>query len=152
MPVRSIHTPFGDMTVAQEGVAIVSVDWGWGRDQDDTPLLREALAQLDAYFSGKLKTFDLPLAIEGTPFQRRVWQTMQQIPYGETRTYGDVAQELNSAARAVGGACGANRLPILIPCHRILGTGGIGGYSGGEGPATKQQILDLERMAARRLL
>ncbi|WP_222874192.1 methylated-DNA--[protein]-cysteine S-methyltransferase [Hankyongella ginsenosidimutans] len=104
--MRSIHTPFGDMTVAQEGVAIVSVDWGWGRDQDDTPLLREALAQLDAYFSGKLKTFDLPLAIEGTPFQRRVWQTMQQIPYGETRTYGDVAQELNSAARAVGGACG----------------------------------------------
>lgn len=152
MPVRSIHTPFGDMTVAQEGEALVSVDWGWGRDQDDTPLLREALAQLDAYFSGKLKVFDLPISVEGTPFQRRVWEIMLRIPYGETRTYREVAQDLNSAARAVGGACGANRLPILIPCHRILAVNGLGGYSGGEGPATKRQILDLEAMAANRIL
>lgn len=152
MPVRSIHTPFGDMTVAQEGEALVSVDWGWGRDQDETSLLREACAQLDAYFSGKLKVFDLPISVEGTPFQRRVWEIMLRIPYGETRTYREVAQDLNSAARAVGGACGANRLPILIPCHRILAVNGLGGYSGGEGPVTKRQILDLEAMAANRIL
>ena len=84
--------------------------------------------QLERYRDDPDTEFDLPLAIGGTEFQRRVWRIMQRIPRGKTRTYGDVAKSLGSAARAVGQACGENRLPIVIPCHRIIAAGGIGGF------------------------
>lgn len=110
-----------------------------------TPLLAETARQLAAYFADRLELFDLPLAPAGTVFQRRVYDALLAIPYGTTKTYGHLAQELGSVARAVGGACGANPIPIIIPCHRILAGGGkTGGFSGGRGVSTKLQLLQLE--------
>jgi methylated-DNA-[protein]-cysteine S-methyltransferase len=148
MPQLSFLTPLGEITVSEEAGSIIALDWGRGRDQDETPLLHHARAQLHDYFDGRRMAFELPLAPEGTAFRQRVWAAMCAIPAGQTRSYGDVARELGSAARAVGGACGANPIPILIPCHRIVGEqGGVGGYSGGDGPATKRILLALEAAA-----
>ena len=145
MPQLTCLTPLGEMTLTQEDDAIVALDWGRGRDQAPTPLLREAVAQLQDYFDGTRTTFALPLAPHGTAFQRRVWQALGEIPAGETRSYGDLARLLGTAARAIGQANGANPIPILIPCHRVVSTGGaIGGYSGGEGRGTKRVLLTLE--------
>jgi len=107
-------------------------------------LLDEAARQLQAYFEGKLSHFDLPLAPAGSPFENRVWTEMQQIPYGETRCYGDLAAAIGSAPRAVGGACGRNPIPIVVPCHRGLAKTGMGGYSGQGGLDTKRALLRLE--------
>ncbi|WP_239352780.1 methylated-DNA--[protein]-cysteine S-methyltransferase [Snodgrassella communis] len=85
--------------------------------------------QFDAYFSGKLQTFNYPPSSAGTVFQQRVWQAIANIPYGQVATYGDIARILGSAARAVGQACGRNPLPIVIPCHRIVSANGLGGFS-----------------------
>ena len=103
---------------------------------------------LEAYRDDPDTSFDLPLAIGGTEFQRRVWRVMQRIPRGRTRTYGDVAKALGSAARAVGQACGENRLPIVIPCHRIIAASGIGGFGharGGYLLEAKRWLLAHER-------
>ena len=96
-------------------------------------LAGRVVRQLERYRADPDVTFDLPLTIGGTEFQRRVWRVMQRIPRGKTRTYGDVAKALASAARAVGQACGENRLPIIIPCHRIIAAGGIGGFGHARG-------------------
>jgi methylated-DNA-[protein]-cysteine S-methyltransferase len=151
MAQLSFITPLGDLTVSEEEGSIVALDWGRGRDQQETPLLREARAQLQDYFDERRTDFDLPLAPHGTPFQQRVWAALCAIPAGETRSYGEIAAELGSASRAVGQANGANPIPIIIPCHRAVGAGGrLGGYSGAEGPATKRFLLDLERRARAR--
>lgn len=153
MPQLSLHTPLGELTVTEEDGALVSLDWGRGRDQEPTPLLVEARAQLHDWLDGARDGFDLPLAPRGTPFQRRVWDALLAIPRGEVRTYGDLARALGTAARAVGGAVGANPLPILIPCHRVVAGGGaLGGYSGGEGESTKRHLLRLEGVALGRPL
>lgn len=145
MPQRSLHTPLGDCTVSEEDGRIVALDWGRGRDQADTPLLREACRQLQAYFDGERPAFDLPLQPHGTAFQQRVWAALRDIPAGETRSYGGIAQLLGSSARAVGQANGANPLPVLIPCHRVVAAGGaLGGYSGALGTETKRFLLDHE--------
>ena len=144
MPQLSLHTPVGDITIAEEDGAIVSVDWGWGRDQTITPLLARAHAQLDEYFDGTRRDFDLNLAPHGTEYRQRVWRELIRIPYGETRTYGDIAARAGGSARSVGQANGHNPIPILIPCHRVLAGAGIGGYSGGDGLSTKRYLLDLE--------
>lgn|SRR5271165_1318166 len=97
-------------------------------------LLDAAAIQLEEYFSGRLLDFDLPLEFDGTAFQRTVWRALTQIPYGETRTYGDIAETIGkpSAMRAVGNANGRNKLPIIVPCHRVIAAGGkLGGFSGG---------------------
>ena len=96
-------------------------------------LAERVVRQLERYRDDPDTEFDLPLSIGGTEFQRRVWRVMQKIPRGKTRTYGDVAKSLDSAARAVGQACGENRLPIIIPCHRIIAAGGIGGFGHSRG-------------------
>ncbi len=144
MPQLSLHSPVGDLTISSEDEHIVAVDWGWGRDQSETDLLRTARAQLDAYFDGQLKAFDLPLAPPGTPFDRRVWRGMCAIPYGATQTYGELATRVDAIARAVGVACGRNPIPIIIPCHRVLAGDGLGGYSGSGGVETKIALLRLE--------
>jgi methylated-DNA-[protein]-cysteine S-methyltransferase len=144
MPQMSLHSPVGDITVSEDDGVIVAVDWGWGRDQTPTPLLKESLKQLNAYFDGALTHFDLPLRPFGTDFQRKVWKHMCTIPYGTVRTYGDVAARLKSGARSVGTACGRNPIPIIIPCHRIVGTTGLGGYTGEGGLTTKTALLTLE--------
>ncbi len=148
MPQLSLHTPLGEVTISEDGGAIVALDWGRGRDQEATPLLREACDQLQDYFDGKRMSFNLPLAPEGSDFQKRVWAALCAIPPGETRSYADIARAIDSAPRAVGGANGANPIPLFIPCHRVIAAdGSLGGYSGGDGPATKRYLLDHESRA-----
>jgi methylated-DNA-[protein]-cysteine S-methyltransferase len=145
-PQLSLLTNLGDLTISEEDGAIVALDWGRGRDQKETPLLCRARDQLQDYFDGKRLTFDLPLAPHGSAFQKRVWAALCAIPPGETRSYADIARVIGSVPRAIGGANGANPIPLFIPCHRVIAAdGSLGGYSGGDGPATKRYLLDLER-------
>lgn len=144
MPQLAFLTPLGPLTVFEEGGALVAVEFGEGAGSRETPLLAEARTQIGAYFDGRRTAFDLPLDPAGTAFRRAVWQRMRRIPYGETATYGALAADLGSSARAVGTACGRNPLPIVIPCHRVVGAAGPGGYSGGDGVDTKLALLALE--------
>lgn len=145
MPQLALHTPIGDITVSEEDGAVVALDWGWGAGAEvATPLLRQARAQLHAYFDGDLTAFDLPLAPAGTPYRQRVWQALCAIPYGETRSYADIAAAAGGSARSVGQANGGNPIPIIIPCHRVVASTHLGGYSGGDGLPTKRFLLALE--------
>lgn len=143
-----VASPFGPLTLTEDAGVLVAMDWGRRPDDPPTPLLQAAAEQLEAYFEGRLKRFDLPCRPAGTEFQTRVWAAMALIPYGETMTYGEIAQSLKSAARAVGVACGANPLPIILPCHRVVSERGLGGFSGLGGIATKRRLLALEENAA----
>ncbi len=145
MPQLSFHTPVGALTLSEEDGAIVALDWGWGRDQTETNLLRDGREQLRAYFDGLRRSFDLKLLPNGTPYQRRVWQALQAIPYGQTRSYGTLAAKVGGSARSIGGANSRNPIAIIIPCHRVVGYGNLGGYSGGEGLETKRWLLALEQ-------
>ncbi len=144
MPQLSLHTLAGDLTVSEENGRIVAVDWGWGRDQEATLLLLEARTQLHAYFERALTRFDLPLSPAGSPYARRVWQALADIPHGCTRSYGQMAAAAGGSPRSAGRAIGANPIPIIIPCHRVLASAGLGGYSGGDGAGTKRLLLELE--------
>ena len=144
MAQLSLHSPHGELTLTAEDGAIVALDWGQGRDQQETPLLRHAVQQLQDYFDGNRTDFDLPLAPRGTPFQARVWQSLRTIPYGQTRTYGALAAAVGSHPRAVGQAVGRNPIGIIIPCHRVVGATGLTGYSGLGGIVTKASLLGLE--------
>jgi methylated-DNA-[protein]-cysteine S-methyltransferase len=111
----------------------------------DNPVLKEATGQLRAYFSGRLREFRLPLDYQGTDFQKRVWRQLETIPYGETRSYAQIAAAIGSprAVRAVGAANGANPIAIIVPCHRVIGSAGkLVGYGGGL--PLKQRLLELE--------
>lgn len=147
-------SPIGELLLAGDGDALTGL-WmtaggrggpdtsGWVRDD---ALFAEARAQLDAYFAGELREFDLPLAAAGTPFQREVWQALLTIPWGATRTYGAIARQIGrpDRARAVGAANGSNPISIVIPCHRVIGAGGdLVGYGGGL--PRKAWLLSLER-------
>ncbi|HUM09270.1 MAG TPA: methylated-DNA--[protein]-cysteine S-methyltransferase [Acidocella sp.] len=146
MPTLSMHSPVGDLTLFAEDDAIVALEWGWGSLQDPSPLLARAKAALDAYFDEEAPLpDDLPLKPYGTAYRRTVWAALRQIPLGQTRSYAEIAAIAGGSARSVGGANAANPIPILIPCHRVLGSAGMGGYSGGEGLATKRILLDLEQ-------
>lgn len=164
----SLDSPLGPLTVRAADGAVIALDWG--RQAEAAPevlgseqaLLAEAARQLAAYFADGHFRFDLPLHPRGSAFQRAVWDFMLAIPAGETRSYGDCAAALTasgvvegpsgkapagsaSAAQAVGGACGANPIPVIIPCHRILAAGGrAGGYSGRGGVVTKRWLLEHE--------
>lgn len=144
--IKTINTPVGVISLFAEEDKIIVLEWGKVPEtEDESPVLSEAVNQLNAYFDGKLQNFDLPVAPNGTQFQKNVWAEMQKIPYGQVKTYGDISGTLKSAPRAIGGACGKNPIPIIIPCHRIIGTSGkMTGFSGGEGVETKIQLLTLE--------
>lgn len=145
MSYLSLHSPIGDLTLFEDNDQIVSVDWGWVEGDAASPLLREARRQVEAYFDGELRRFDLPLSPAGTTFQRQVWAALQAIPYGLVATYGELAERLSTAPRAIGTACGRNPIPVIIPCHRVIArNGGLGGYSGIDGIETKQALLTLE--------
>jgi methylated-DNA-[protein]-cysteine S-methyltransferase len=144
VPQLSLHSPVGDITVFEEDGAIVSLDWGWVPYQDTSPLLKAAREQLQAYFDGTLTPFDLPLAPPGTDYRRLIWQALRDIPYGETRSYQAIAAQAGGSARSVGQANGHNPIPLIIPCHRVVATKHIGGYSGGDGLPTKRWLLALE--------
>ena len=164
MPAWSIITPATDTTLriaaGERGICSVffitscsEIPAGDGERRDRHPLIREAARQLKLYFQGKLRDFDLPLEMEGTPFQRKVWSYLQTIPYGQTRSYGQLAAAIGNpnASRAVGAANGQNPIPIIVPCHRVINSdGGLGGFSCGL--AYKQRLLELEGARTYRLL
>jgi len=125
-----------------EGRRPLAPDPGWERDDDAFALVRE---QLEAYFDGERRHFDVPLAMHGSPFQHRVWAALREIPYGETTSYGELADLIGSpgAARAVGLANGRNPVAVIVPCHRVIGANGsLTGFGGGMG--RKRLLLDLE--------
>lgn len=114
----------------------------------DTPcvdLLRRAIDQLAEYFAGVSVRFDLPLTRAASPFQTQLRQAMIDIPHGHTASYAEIARQIDSSPRAVGTGCGRNPIPVIVPCHRVLASTGIGGYSGGNGLETKRGLLALER-------
>ena len=144
-----VNSPIGRLTLQQEAESLVSLRFGWWDaeevNQTNTPLLQETQKQLSAYFAGKLRQFQLPLAPKGTAFQQQCWQVLQTIPYGHTFTYQQQAEAAGKpgAARAVGMANHRNPLPIIIPCHRVVGADGkLTGYAGGL--FIKEYLLELE--------
>lgn len=134
-----IATPLGPVSVTEEAARIVGLDWRVV-ERETSPLVMEALAQLAAYFAGTLTRFDLPLAYGGG-IHDKVRHAMTAIPFGETLTYGDIAKPEDAPAQAVGKACGANPIPIIIPCHRVLGAKTLGGFSAKGGVQTKVWLL-----------
>ena len=149
MPCLFYDSPVGPITLVQEGEALTRLDFNTpSQAEEATPLLLEARWQLQEYFAGERKAFALPLAPAGTAFQKKVWAALREIPWGETRSYGDIARAIGkpTASRAVGMANGRNPLPVFIPCHRVIGTNGsITGYSGGL--EKKRFLLRLEEIS-----
>lgn len=149
MATRAFDSPLGRLVLDAEDEALTGVRWAIHGEKPRTggrsAVLAEAARQLDRYFAGRLKRFDLTIRPAGSPFQQNVWKAMRSIPWGKTGTYGGIAMVLSSGPRAVGTACGRNPMVIVTPCHRVLASGGaIGGYSGGQGLATKRKLLALE--------
>jgi methylated-DNA-[protein]-cysteine S-methyltransferase len=144
-PQLSLHSPIGDLTLSENDGKLVSIDWGWVEVQSETALLTDVRERLNAYFdSGTGKFGGIQMELTGTDFQRRVWAAMCKIPAGSTETYGALAARIQSGARAVGSACGKNPIPIIVPCHRVVASIGLGQYSGGDGTETKAALLRLE--------
>lgn len=144
-----VASPIGPLRLVSDGAALTAIDFHARGRRDaarpDDPLLREAAAQLAAYFARRLRVFDVPLAPHGTPFRRAVWEALLGVPWGTTAAYGEIARRIGRprAVRAVGAANGANPLPIVIPCHRIVGAdGSLTGYAGGL--SVKERLLALE--------
>lgn len=148
----TIASPVGSVRITVVDGHVVAVDHTQDPPDDARPqdqLLREVLRQIEAYFAGERRSFDLPLAPADSPFQARVRQAMLDIPYGEAASYGGLAHILGSAPRAVGQACGRNALVLLVPCHRVIGAGGtIGGY-GAAGLPRKRWLLTHEGVEGR---
>ncbi|QYJ05768.1 methylated-DNA--[protein]-cysteine S-methyltransferase [Nocardioides panacisoli] len=151
-----IDSPIGPLRIVERHGAITAIEFSPFRDGDGRPrgarddahpVLAEAAKQLTEYFDRERRTFDLPLAPDGSDFQRAVWEQLTAIDYGETASYGEIAGRLgktNAASRAVGVANGANPIPIVVPCHRVIGANGtLTGYAGGV--ERKQALLDLEQ-------
>lgn len=139
-----VPAPFGALGVKVSDGALVGVDFLPGeslRPCANSEFAERAAGVLAAYLRDARVPLNLPVAPQGTLFQRRVWQTMVRIPRGQTRAYGELARELGSSARAVGGACGANPVVVVIPCHRVVAAHGLGGFSG----ATDGHWLEVKR-------
>ncbi len=149
MAMICVDTQFGRLAITETDGSIVRLGWTGSDDGHVTPLLREAAAQISAYADGQLQTFDLPLTVEGSAFQCAVCDEMRAIPFGDTKTYGEIAKALGFSAQAVGGACGGNPIPIIIPCHRVMGADGrLTGFSGAGGIETKVALLRHEGAAS----
>lgn len=134
----------GPITIFEEGGKIISLLFSYSEHSDSSPLIEKAKEEIEEYFQGKRKTFDLPLDAKGTEFQKRVWKELLDIRYGETLSYGEIGDRIGTKAyRAIGNACGKNPIPILIPCHRVVGKDNIGGFS--LGLDLKRKLLDIER-------
>lgn len=156
----SIESPLGGLRLVAEELGLRTVWFIRGRTQEapdqewkeDAAFFADVIRQLRAYFAGELREFEIPLLMEGTEFQKRVWKALQTIPYGETISYGQLAKQIGDpkAVRAVGAANGQNPIPIIVPCHRVIGSdGSLTGFGGGL--ENKKKLLELES-AQRRLL
>lgn len=137
----SLDTPIGPVWVQEADGAIVCAGWGAVPTPDDSPLLRETVTELRAYFDGRLAQFSVPIDHGRSDATGQVLDALRAIPMGETQEYGDIAREVGLPAQAVGQACGGNRIPILIPCHRVLSASGLGGFSAPGGVDTKVWLL-----------
>ena len=145
-----LDTPIGRLVLESDGDVLIGVrlpnERRQGRrDVDDVPpVLKETASQLDEYFAGERTEFELPMELDGTAFQREVWTELTRIPYGKTISYGELARRVGrpNGPRAVGQANGRNPIPIIVPCHRVLASNGIGGYGGGL--TVKRALLELE--------
>lgn len=160
--LSGLPEPMGELCLCSDGAALTRIDFAplpgeppavppVGQRADDLPLLRQAAAELREYFAGGRTEFTVPLALAGTPFQQAVWAQLCHIPYGATWSYAELARRIGNpqARRAVGAANGRNPVPIIVPCHRVIGAdGALTGYGGGL--ARKQKLLDLERSPVRR--
>ncbi|MFZ3086705.1 MAG: methylated-DNA--[protein]-cysteine S-methyltransferase [Methylotenera sp.] len=145
-----INTPFGAVAIAARGdqlaielLGLAHADSVRIKKQSNNPLIMRACNQIAQYLRQPSATFSLPLTQRGTVFQQRVWQAIAAIPLGQTRTYGELARQIGSGPRAVANACGANNLPLLVPCHRVVAQNGIGGFMQGQqnGLLIKQWLL-----------
>lgn len=140
----TIDTPLGPVTLEGDGAAVCRISFGAECPGETAPYLERAAAELLEYLTGRRRAFTFPTAPRGTPFQRRVWEALCRIPYGQTMTYGALAASLGmpGAARAVGSAAGKNSCPMVIPCHRLVAAKGLGGFSAGL--ERKRALLSLE--------
>ncbi|MCX8475312.1 MAG: methylated-DNA--[protein]-cysteine S-methyltransferase [Sphingomonas sp.] len=155
---KTIPSPVGALTLVASDAGLTAILWENDRpgrvklgdleEAPDHPVLAEAERQLQGYFAGERERFDVPLDFRGTDFQKRVWAALLTIPFGETRSYGEIARQIGrpSASRAVGAANGRNPISIIAPCHRVIGTNGaLTGFAGGL--AAKEALLGMERRA-----
>jgi len=147
----TLTTPVGPLTLAAEGGALVAIRFGAGGPTAVLdPILARAARELEEYFAGDRTRFTVPLRFPpgASAFRLRVWEALGRIPYGAVRTYGELARALGTSPRAVGGACRANPLPIVVPCHRVVARSGLGGYAGdwerGAAGSVKRRLLELE--------
>lgn len=150
MKRRSVPTRFGSLILTEETEAVTRLSWGKEHEQvyrDASPLLDEAERQLLAYDAGTLTGFTLPLRVAGSQVVQDVCHAISAIPFGATQTYGDIARELGLSAQTVGQACGLNPIPVIVPCHRVMGVKGLTGYSGEGGVETKVALLRHEGAA-----
>ena len=148
---KAIRTPIGILILSERGGAICAIDLA--RESDErpadsaaTPVLEQAALEIAEYFAGKRTEFTFPMRAQGTPFQTAVWDALLHIPFGETKTYGQIAAEVDNpkGSRAVGMACNRNPIMIAVPCHRVVGAGGaLTGYAGGL--SVKEKLLKLEQ-------
>lgn len=155
--LRRTASPIGMIELLSDGVSVTSLSIERAGHlphealpEHSAPVLDEAVKQLGEYFAGERQSFDLPLSPVGTEFQKAVWHELSELDFGQISSYGEIGRATGrlSAARAVGGAIGANPLPIIVPCHRVLGSDGrVTGYSGGNGIPTKTWLLDHEGVA-----
>lgn len=155
----TIDSPLGRIALHSEGAAITRLEIATqgvlssdGAPDAPTPVLKRAATELGEYFAGRRRSFTVPVSLAGTPFQQAIWQQLQDIPFGSVRGYGELGRATGrpTAGRAVGGAVGANPVPLLIPCHRVLASDArITGYSAGDGIPTKVWLLDHEGIAHR---
>lgn len=140
----TLNSPIGWLRIKSENGNLVDIEFMQRKpvvEQSPSRLETNTVAQLSQYFQNKKQKFNLPLNLNGTDFQRRVWQALQNIPFGQVKTYGQLAKELNSSPRAIGNACRANPFPIVIPCHRVVAANGLGGYAG----KTSGPVLERKR-------
>ncbi|MDX8353790.1 methylated-DNA--[protein]-cysteine S-methyltransferase [Cognatiyoonia sp. IB215182] len=142
-----VETPVGPLGANSDGEAITHLIWGRTGNLTEGPLAAQFVDEMKGYFAGERQDFTLPLAPRGSAFQQDFYAALCAIPYGETRTYGDLAGDMGVSAQAIGQACGANPIAILIPCHRVLAANGLGGYSGEGGIESKVTLLRLEGAA-----
>lgn len=161
--MKTMPSPVGTLTLVAKDAGLVAILWENDRpgrvklgpllEEPDHPVLRETERQLRAYFRGELRAFAIPLAFEGTEFQKSVWTALLTIPFGETRSYAQIARQIGkpTAFRAVGAANGRNPISIVAPCHRVVGSGGdLTGFAGGL--AAKERLLELEQTGQPRLI
>lgn len=149
MKYYSKNTPIGFITIFEDNGKITALEFCRRADGEESTLIKKAFEELEAYFRGELKNFHIPLSPQGTDFQIEVWNALIQIPYGETKSYKEIAEMIDNpkAMRAVGNANNKNPIPIFIPCHRVIGANGsLIGYAGGLD--IKKKLLELEARAS----